>query len=106
QTTFMNVVQTLLAHLDIEGLQFPRQQRDKRDLVQRPSSSPTRRGFVVFAAAFWLAMISTPAWAATTYTWNQTGSASWATAGNWTPTRTTPATDDILVFNNGATTTA
>jgi CSLREA domain-containing protein len=43
--------------------------------------------------------------AASTYTWNQTGTASWATAGNWTPTRTTPAADDILVFNNGATTT-
>jgi hypothetical protein len=43
--------------------------------------------------------------AATTYTWNQTGTASWATAGNWTPVRTTPAVDDVLVFNNGATTT-
>ncbi|MGB4848927.1 MAG: autotransporter-associated beta strand repeat-containing protein, partial [Saprospiraceae bacterium] len=41
----------------------------------------------------------------TTYTWNQTGTASWATTTNWTPTRTTPATNDILVFNNGATTT-
>jgi len=43
--------------------------------------------------------------AATTYTWNQTGTASWATSTNWTPTRTTPASDDILVFDNGATTT-
>src|SRR5947209_7314661 len=43
--------------------------------------------------------------AATTYTWNQTGTASWATSSNWTPTRTTPAVDDILIFNNGATTT-
>src|SRR5205085_9739417 len=43
--------------------------------------------------------------AATTYTWNQTGTASWATSTNWTPTRTTPAVDDVLVFNNGATTT-
>ncbi len=41
----------------------------------------------------------------TTYTWNQTGTASWATDTNWTPTRSTPAVDDILVFNNGATTT-
>ena len=47
----------------------------------------------------------TRARAATTYTWNQTGTASWATSTNWTPTRTTPATDDVLVFNNGATTT-
>src|SRR5207247_2632446 len=42
---------------------------------------------------------------ATAYTWNQTGTASYTTSTNWTPTRTTPATDDILVFNNGATTT-
>ena len=41
-----------------------------------------------------------------TYTWNQTGTASWATATNWTPTRTTPGVYDNLVFNNGATTTA
>src|SRR5882672_9709931 len=100
----MNVVQSLLAHLNLDALQFPRQQRDKYNLVQRPSS-PTRRGFVAFVAAFCLTMIITPAWAGTMYTWNQTGSASWATAGNWTPTRTTPATDDILLFNNGATDT-
>jgi len=42
----------------------------------------------------------------TTYTWNQTGTASWALDINWTPARTTPAATDILVFNNGATTTA
>jgi hypothetical protein len=45
-----------------------------------------------------------PAPFAATYTWNQTGTASWATDTNWTPTRTTPATDDILVFDNAATT--
>jgi trimeric autotransporter adhesin len=44
--------------------------------------------------------------AQTTYTWNQTGTASWATASNWTPSRTSPANNDILQFNNGATTTA
>jgi len=38
-----------------------------------------------------------------TYTWNQTGTAAYGTAANWTPTRTLPATDDILVFD-GATT--
>lgn len=42
--------------------------------------------------------------AATTYTWNQTGTASWALDTNWTPARTSPAVDDILVFNNAATT--
>ena len=41
---------------------------------------------------------------AATYTWNQTGTASWATDTNWTPTRTAPATSDILVFDNAATT--
>jgi hypothetical protein len=40
--------------------------------------------------------------AQTTYTWNQTGAASWIIASNWTPSRITPAANDILVFNNGA----
>ncbi len=40
-----------------------------------------------------------------TYTWNQTGSASFGLAANWSPSRNTPAANDILVFNNGATTT-
>ena len=39
------------------------------------------------------------------YTWNQTGTASYATAANWTPTRTTPGVFDVLNFNNAATTT-
>jgi len=51
-------------------------------------------------------LFTTAASAQTTYTWNQTGSALWTTSTNWTPTRTTPAADDVLVFNNGATTTA
>ncbi|MFZ4583123.1 MAG: beta strand repeat-containing protein, partial [Paludibacter sp.] len=42
----------------------------------------------------------------TTYTWNATGTASIATAANWTPTRTTPQTNDILVFNGGGTVVA
>ena len=33
------------------------------------------------------------------YVWNQTGTASWATAADWTPKRTTPASNDILDFN-------
>lgn len=40
------------------------------------------------------------------YTWNQAGSAAWTTAANWTPARTTPATDDVLVFNGGGAVTA
>lgn len=41
---------------------------------------------------------------ATTYQWSQTGSGpyNFTDATNWTPNRTTPATDDILVFSNGA----
>ncbi len=36
------------------------------------------------------------------YTWNQTGTGTWTTATNWTPTRTAPSIDDVLLFNNGA----
>src|SRR5207244_1600889 len=38
----------------------------------------------------------------TTYTWNVT-SGSWTVAANWTPQRTAPATDDILVFDGAVT---
>ncbi|MCX6307548.1 MAG: hypothetical protein NTY32_01525, partial [Bacteroidia bacterium] len=37
----------------------------------------------------------------TTYTWNQSGTASFATASNWTPTRTTTYSNDILQINTG-----
>jgi hypothetical protein len=40
------------------------------------------------------------------YVWNQSGTASFATAANWTPPRTTPSTNDVLVFNSGVTTLA
>ena len=40
------------------------------------------------------------------YTWNITGTGAWTTSTNWTPTRTTPSSSDVLVFDNGATTTA
>ncbi|MEI6522617.1 MAG: T9SS type A sorting domain-containing protein [Bacteroidota bacterium] len=43
----------------------------------------------------------------TTYNWNKTGAGpfNFNTAANWTPARTTPANDDILVFGNGTTNT-
>ncbi|HKQ57603.1 MAG TPA: putative Ig domain-containing protein, partial [Candidatus Eisenbacteria bacterium] len=41
-----------------------------------------------------------------TYTWNAVGSASWATAGNWTPSRITPTTSDVLQFTAGGSVTA
>lgn len=36
----------------------------------------------------------------TTYTWSG-GNGDWTVAANWTPTRTAPATTDILQFNDG-----
>ena len=39
------------------------------------------------------------------FTWNQTGTASWATSTNWTPTRSVIGAYDNMIFNNGATTT-
>lgn len=41
----------------------------------------------------------------TTYTWIGPNNGSWATPANWSPTRTTPATNDILRFNTGTTLT-
>lgn len=38
-----------------------------------------------------------------TYTWNQSGGGNWATASNWSPSRSTPANNDILVINTSGT---
>lgn len=35
------------------------------------------------------------------YTWNAPGTGDWNVAANWTPARTTPASDDLLVFSGG-----
>src|SRR5439155_16161680 len=70
-----------------------------------PESVLSRLALVAGTTFVMLTSIAAMA-AAATYTWNQTGTASWATSTNWTPTRTTPATSDVMVFNNGATTTA
>jgi hypothetical protein len=43
--------------------------------------------------------------AGNTYTWNQTASGAYGTATNWTPTRTTPSTSDILIFDGAVTPT-
>ena len=48
-------------------------------------------------------LISTKLFAQTTYTWNAIGGGDWGTAANWTPSRTTPATNDILQFTDGNT---
>lgn len=47
-------------------------------------------------------LLPTNARGAATYFWSVSGSGSWTTAANWTPARTTPATDDILVFDGGS----
>jgi fibronectin-binding autotransporter adhesin len=44
-------------------------------------------------------MVGGVVWGQTTYTW-QGANGSWATAANWNPTRTIPANNDILIFNN------
>lgn len=43
--------------------------------------------------------------AQTTYTWIGASGGSWAVSTNWSPTRTTPATTDIIQFNSGTTLT-
>lgn len=50
-------------------------------------------------------LLNTIAWGQTTYTWQGADAASWATSTNWTPTRTTPATNDVLQLNTGTTLT-
>ena len=40
------------------------------------------------------------------YTWAGGPSAPWSVAASWSPARTTPATDDVLIFNVGSTVSA
>jgi hypothetical protein len=56
------------------------------------------RGILVFIFTFSLFSFSR---AQTTYTWIGATGASWAVSTNWSPTRTTPATTDIILFNSG-----
>jgi len=48
---------------------------------------------------------TTPLPPVTTYTWTGSVSTDFAVADNWTPSRTTPATNDILHFDNAGTVT-
>ena len=57
-------------------------------------------GFVV------LLLCSMVSFGQTTYTWAGGATASWAVAASWSPTRTTPANNDILQFNAAGTFTA
>ncbi len=54
-------------------------------------------------AFFVTALLSATAWGQTTYTWNQNSAAAFGTAANWTPTRTSPATNDVLVIDGNVT---
>jgi hypothetical protein len=64
------------------------------------ANAPTLNVDGIIVATTWDEVI-----AAAFYTWNQTGSADYTVSSNWTPARTTPSVTDILVFNNGASTT-
>ncbi|TAE33091.1 MAG: hypothetical protein EAZ92_00945 [Candidatus Kapaibacterium sp.] len=55
------------------------------------SGDPTKRNFAAISLAS----------GAATYTWQGAAGADWQVAGNWTPSRTTPAANDILQFNAG-----
>ncbi len=61
--------------------------------------------FIYHISCFLLLVNSIGASAQTTYTWNRTSGGSWVTSGNWTPSRSSPATTDLLVISNGATQT-
>lgn len=56
----------------------------------------TRR--LLLTVSLWF-FIPSGAQAAAHYFWNVSGTGSWTTAANWTPARTAPAVDDILVFD-------
>lgn len=59
------------------------------------------RGLLIFAMMLFFGV----SWGQTTYTWIGANNGSWTTSTNWTPTRTTPATTDVLRFTSGTTLT-
>jgi hypothetical protein len=58
-----------------------------------------------FCCLVLLAFIPLISWGQTTYTWIGANNGSWATASNWSPSRTSPAATDIMRFNSGQTLT-
>lgn len=54
-------------------------------------------------ALFCMALLTMSASAQITYTWTGSTDTLWTTTTNWSPTRTSPATNDILVFNGAQT---
>ncbi len=68
----------------------------------RPSSIPSFRN-ILLPLLLCAILFPSQAKAQTTYTWKLAGGGAWIVASNWTPTRTTPATNDILVFDGAVT---
>lgn len=56
------------------------------------------RKFLLMVSFVWVALAGARA---ATYTWKGGASGAWSTSTNWNPERTTPATDDVLVFDLG-----
>lgn len=68
--------------------------------------STTQQGITSFSGYLGTSMLlSTGEWVPklpTTYTWNATsGSSSWTSPGSWSPSRSSPSVDDVLLFSNG-----
>ena len=59
----------------------------------------------IFAVLSCVALMSTVLWGQTTYTWN-VASGDWTSSSNWNPTRSAPATNDVLVFDGSTQATA
>ncbi|MGH7725303.1 MAG: putative Ig domain-containing protein [Candidatus Eiseniibacteriota bacterium] len=81
-------------------------------MMDRPSTRlpgaivPRRAAFAVILASFaGLVGSAARADAAATYIWD-VSSGAWTAPASWSPARTTPATDDILVFDGSVTATA
>lgn len=61
---------------------------------------------VSLLVVLWGAMVPLAAYGAATYIWSGGATGDWQAAANWTPSRATPAADDILRFDSGGTVTA
>src|SRR5205807_3894511 len=91
-----------LSWLSEHAWMIPPAQATSTDL--RPLSSDLWSSTIFASRSARMLSPPAPVPAGTTYAWNQTGTAAYTTATNWTPTRTTPAVTDVLVFDNNATT--
>src|SRR6266566_5909181 len=87
----------------------PRNVRQRSRSLLKPSGRYKRfciaLGALVVCGMLVSVFVYRNARAATSYTWNPIILADYTVPANWTPTRLTPAVDDILIFNNGGTLT-